>query len=172
MILSVKREKSSRQKGLCKGGRTVWISVKSIIVTPKYSVLINGILIGFSNKELGRIKCHCYGDLSLGRIENNPSECRPDLWLLSLFSQKVLCCGCQEQYFNIPTSRLQNGVHWGKGKPLRLNNLIFLNIASKQDKHRICLKKTHFPFLFAKKTYWPPTKPVQVSKVIWPLSTG
>lgn len=38
------------------------------------SVLINGILIGISNKELGRIKCHCYGDFSLRRIENNPSE--------------------------------------------------------------------------------------------------
>lgn len=46
----------------------------------------------------------------------------------------------------------------------------FLNITSKQDKHRLCLKKTHFPFLFAKVTYWPPTEPVQVSKVVWSLS--
>lgn len=95
---------------------------------------------------------------------------RPDLWLPRFFCQKALCCGCQEQDFDILKSRLQNGAYWGKGKHLWVNNLIFLNIISKQDKHRICLKKTHFPFLFAKITYWPPMEPVQVSKIIWPLS--
>lgn len=39
------------------------------------SVSINVILIGISNKDLGRVKCHCYGDFSLRRIENNPREC-------------------------------------------------------------------------------------------------
>lgn len=39
------------------------------------SVPINVILIGISNKDLGREKCHCYGDFSLRRIESNPREC-------------------------------------------------------------------------------------------------
>lgn len=97
---------------------------------------------------------------------------RLDLWLLSLFSQKTLCCICQESYLNKKQSRLQNGVHWRKGNPWGADNLTFFNILSKQDKLRIYLKKTHFPVLFAKITYWPPNGPIPVSKVIWPLVLG
>lgn len=91
--------------------------------------------------------------------------------LTARFSQKALYCGCQEKHFDILKYRLQNRPCWGKRKHLWVKIFIFLNIISKQDKHSIWLKKTHFPFLFAKITHWPPTELVQVSKIIWSLSS-